>query len=231
MDLYPINLNIANRLCLVIGGGDVAVRKIKELSSCGARVVVVSPEVLPAVERMAEKKEIEWLAREYLPGDAEDAFLVFAATDNRAVQEEIAAEAEERNILFNSVDDPEVSSFHVPARVRRGNFLLTISTGGGSPALAAKLRKHLDAEYGSEYQQFVDLLAAIRKQIVADGKGSASHKILFEKLLQLNILTQIREQDWCALENDLRATLPKELDISELLEPMRQKDQHDRSTE
>ena len=231
MDLYPINLNIKNAICLVIGGGEVAMRKITELCSCGARVVVISPEVLPAIEGMADDGKIKWLTREYARGDLDDAFLVFAATDNREVQQEIAFEAREKNILFNSVDDPDACSFHVPARVRRGNFLLTISTGGGSPALAAKLRRHLDAEYGSEYQQLVDLLAAIRKRIVADGKGAESHKIIFEKLLQLNILTQIREQDWTALESDLRATLPEELDVRELLDSIRQMNRHGGSFE
>lgn len=227
MDLYPINLNIENTVCLVIGGGDVAVRKIDELCSCGARVVVISPMVLPAVKRMADEGKIEWHAREYTKGDLKNAFLVFAATDNREVQKEIEVEAGERNILFNSVDDPDASSFHVPARVRRGNFLLTISTGGGSPALSAKLRKQLDAEYGSEYQQFVDLLGAIRKRIVADGRGAESHKLLFEKLLQLNILTQIRKREWTELEMDLRAILPDELDVKELLEPIQQVNQTD----
>lgn len=231
MNLYPINLNINKKRCLVIGGGDVAVRKINELCSCGARVVVISPDVQPAIEKKAAQGKITWLARDYRRGDLEEAFLVFAATDNREVQGKIVAEAEQNNILCNSVDDPEVSSFHVPARVRRGSFLLTISTGGGSPAFAVKLRKDLDAEYGLEYQQFVDLLAAIRKRVVVDGKGADSHKILFEKLLQLNILTQIREQDWRALEKDLRATLPEDMDIGELLDALRHKDQQDRSAE
>ncbi len=231
MDLYPINLNIKDTVCLVIGGGDVAVRKIDELCSCGARVVVISPEVLPAVERMADEGKVKWHSREYTRGDLENAFLVFAATNNRNVQQEIEVEAGERNILFNSVDDPDASSFHVPARVRRGNFLLTISTGGGSPALSAQLRRQLDAEYGPEYQQFVDLLGGIRKRIVADGKRAESHKLLFEKLLQLNILTQIRDRDWIALERDLCAILPDEIDVRELLDPIRQVNQCDGSLE
>ncbi len=217
MDLYPVNLNIKDATCIIIGGGEVARRKIGELLSCKAKVIVISPEVGPAILNLAQLGRIVWHARCYQRGDLRGAFLVFAATDNREVQQDVAAEAEENKLLFNSVDDPDACSFQVPARVRRGDFLLTVSTGGGSPALAARLRRQLAAEYGKEYQQLVDLLGQIRKIIVADGKTSDEHKILFEKLLHLNILDRIRKQQWSALEDDLREVLPNETNVKDLL--------------
>ncbi len=218
MNLYPVNLDINGRRCLIIGGGEVAARKIGPLVSCGAKVTVVSPKVVPVIEKLADGGKIIWHDRAYRKGEIDDAFLVFAATDNREVQRAVLAEAAEKGILINSADDPAASSFHVPARVRRGNFLLTVSTGGGSPALAAKLRKELEAEYGKEYQQLVELLAHIRKIIVTDGQSCHSHKILFEKLLQLNILAQIREEDWPALQEELQAILPEDIDVGHLID-------------
>jgi precorrin-2 dehydrogenase/sirohydrochlorin ferrochelatase len=217
MDLYPVNLNINGSTCIIIGGGGVARRKIGELLSCKAKVIVISPEVGPAIMRMVQSERIVWHARCYQRGDLHGAFLVFAATDNREVQQNVAAEAKEAKILFNSVDDPSACSFQVPARVRRGDFLLTVSTGGGSPALAARLRRQLAKEYGDEYKQLVDLLGRIRKIIVADGKTSESHKILFERLLELDILGRIHKQEWSALANDLREVLPTETHVEELI--------------
>lgn len=217
MDLYPVNLNIKDATCVIIGGGEVARRKIGELLSCKAKVIVISPEVGPAILNMAQSGRVVWHDRCYQRGDLHGAFLVFAATDNRQVQQDVAAEARENRILFNSVDDPDACSFQVPARVRRGDFLLTVSTGGGSPALAAKLRRQLASEYGKEYKQLVDLLGQIRKIIVADGKTSESHKILFERLLNLNVLSRIRKQEWSDLENDLREILPDETNVKDLI--------------
>jgi precorrin-2 dehydrogenase/sirohydrochlorin ferrochelatase len=221
MKLYPVNLDIRDRFCLIIGGGEVASRKIGALASCGAKVSVISPDALPVIQKMSEEGKITWRRRAYRRGDMDGAFLVFAATDSREIQQALMAEAREKNILFNSADDPRACSFQVPARVRRGKFLLTISTGGGSPALAAKLRKELEEEYGLEYRQFVELLAGIRKRIVADGNTQESHRILFQKLLQLDIPAQIRQEDWRTLEEELRAILPKDLDVEDLIGSIR----------
>jgi precorrin-2 dehydrogenase / sirohydrochlorin ferrochelatase len=217
MALYPVNLNIKDSTCVVIGGGEVARRKIGELIACKARVIVISPTVGPAISNMVTLGKIQWHARSFQRGDLEDAFLVFAATDNHDVQRKVAEEARERKILFNSVDDPEGCSFQVPARVRRGDFLLTVSTGGGSPALAAKLRRKLSLEYGKEYQQLVELLGRIRKHIVADGETSETHRVLFEKLLQLNLLERIGKREWSALESELQELLPETINVQDLI--------------
>lgn len=217
MDLYPVNLNIVGRTCVIIGGGGVAIRKAGPLVECGARVVLISPEVASPLEKMAELGKLDWHARRYRQGDLRGAFLAFAATADPGVQQAVAAEAKREGVLLNRADAPDACSFQVPARVRRGDFLLTVSTGGGSPALAAKLRRELAEEYGEEYKQLVDLLAAIRRRVVADGQTCESHKILFEKLLQLNILARIRAENWSVLEEELMEVLPRDVDVEELI--------------
>ncbi len=217
MNFYPVNLNIKGKTCIIIGGGEVATRKARELVACDALVKVVSPQISKALEDLAQKVTIELCRREYCNSDLDGAFLVFAATNDRKVQDMIMGDADRRGILVNSADDPTRCTFHVPAKVRRGNFLLTISTGGGSPALAAKLRRELEEEFGDEYQQFVELLAKIRQKVVADGESQHNHKVLFKQLLQLNILNLIRKEDWKGLEEELSAILPEELDIVDLI--------------
>lgn len=217
MDLYPVNLNIAGRICVIVGGGGVAVRKAGPLVDCGAQVVLVSPEAASPLEKMAGSGKLEWHARKYRQGDLQGAFLAFAATDDPRVQQTVAADAQREGVLLNSADAPNNCSFQVPARVRRGKFLLTVSTGGGSPALAGKLRRELAEQYGQEYKQFVDLLSTIRRRVVADGQTSESHKVLFEELLQRNILTWIREENWSVLREELMEVLPADVDVEELI--------------
>lgn len=221
MDLYPVNININGRTCVIVGGGGVAMRKAGPLVECGARVVLISPEAVSPLEKMAELGKLVWHARRYRQGDLRGAFLVFAATDDPGVQQTVAAEAKREGVLLNSADAPDACSFQVPARVRRGDFLLTVSTGGGSPALAAKLRRELAEEYGEEYKQLVDLLAAIRQRVVADGQASEVHKILFEKLLELNILDRIRKQNWSVLQGELMEVLPRDVGVEELIKCIR----------
>ena len=160
MSLYPVNLQLSDRLCLVIGGGPVALRKTLSLLAGGARVRLVSPELIPELARIARSGAVEWLAREYVEGDLFGAFLAFAATDNRQAQKKIAAEADRYGVLLNSADDPQGSHFHVPAHFRRGRMLVTVATGGGSPALAKLIRRRLEREIVGEYAQVVELLGA-----------------------------------------------------------------------
>ena len=134
MPLYPVNLKIEDRLCIIVGGGPVALRKARGVLSAGGHVRVIGPEVVSGIKELAEKNQIEWFERVFAEGDLERAFLVFAATGSRTVQIAVAREAEKYGVLLNSADDPEGSHFHIPAHFRRGKMLATVSTGGGSPA-------------------------------------------------------------------------------------------------
>jgi precorrin-2 dehydrogenase / sirohydrochlorin ferrochelatase len=217
MPFYPVTLDIRKRLCLIIGGGEVAARKIEPLLACEAMIRVVSPTACPGVRELAEDGRIEWLPRGYREGDLQGAFLVFAATDNGDVQRLVTREAHERGILINNADNPEACTFQVPAAVRQGDLLLTVSTGGGSPALAAMIRKSLEQEYGPEYGLLVGLLASIRETIVGDGDSPWLHKLLFEQILREDVLSCIREKDWSALQAKLAAILPTTINVDELL--------------
>ncbi len=217
MSSYPVNLNITGKVCVVVGGGVVASRKIDSLISCGGVVRVVSPEVCEPLQQMAEENKIQWLQRGYRQDDLDDAFLVIAATDNRVVQNQVTSDAERKNLLLNVVDDPAACSFQVPATVRRGEFLLAVSTGGGSPAFSAKVRRALEEEYGPEYGEYVTLLGKIRQLVISDGGTQVSHKNMFEKLLQSNILPCIKEKNWKSVAVELSNILPDKYDVKEIL--------------
>ncbi len=224
MPFYPVNLKIQDRFCLIVGGGKVAARKIEPLLVCGARVRVISPMACGRIRDLHESGKIEWLRRGFQPGDLDGAFLVFAATDNREVQEQVLEEARTLGLLVNRVDAPEACTFQVPATVRQGGLLLSVSTEGGSPALSAWIRKRLTGEYGFEYGVVLDLLASIRSEIVGDGKTPGSHRLLFERILEMDVLTCIRHRDWPALEAQLALILPKTIDIAGLVAEISAKD-------
>lgn len=209
---YPVNLDISGRLCLVVGGGRVAARKISALLLSRAVVRVVSPESCGKVRRLAEEGRVELIERAFRDDDLTGVFLVFAATDIPAVQQRIAEQARQSDVLLNSAENPGLSSFLVPARVRRGDLLLAVSTGGASPALSALLKRKLALQFGPEYALLVQLMAAVRKTVDLGGDHAAGNRMLFHDLLALPILEAIRERDWDGLRMLLHTVLPTGID-------------------
>ncbi len=163
---YPIFLNLKNKLCIVIGGGKVAERKILSLLSCGAKVKIISPEITPKLKELSEKGEVFWEARSYREGDLEEAFLAIAATNEPEIQKKIFQEAEEKKIPCNVVDAPEFCSFIVPSLITRGDLQIAISTGGSSPAVAKRIRETLENFFGEEYEIYLKLMKRIREFIL-----------------------------------------------------------------
>lgn len=162
--MYPVTLNISGRLCVVVGGGRVAERKILSLLKAGARVRTVSPQLTEILREAAAAGRIHWLARRFQAGDLAGAMLVFAATDSRQVNAAVAQEAEAAGQLVNVADAPDQCGFQVPAVLRQGDLTIAVSTNGKSPALAALIKKRLEADYGAEYAVLLDLLGRIRAQ-------------------------------------------------------------------
>jgi precorrin-2 dehydrogenase/sirohydrochlorin ferrochelatase len=159
---YPMMMDLTGRRCLVAGGGRVAERKISALLECGADVEVVSPRVTPKIAGWASRKAIRLARRTVRPADVARAFLVFAATDDAEVNRTVAETARNAGGLVNVADAPTACNFLVPAAVRRGDLTIAISTGGGSPALAKRLRHRLEATIGPEYEAFLRALREVR---------------------------------------------------------------------
>lgn len=196
MKFYPISLDISNEKCVVVGGGDVAERKIIRLLECGARVVLVGKTITPGLRAMKDEETIEHVPDDYREEHIEGAFLVIGATDRNDVNERIYRDSRSRGILVNVVDEPARCNFIVPAIFRRKDLLIAISTGGKSPALARKLREKMEEKYGPEYGILLDIMGNLRKKIIARGGTSAENKRIFESVLDSDILRHIREEEW-----------------------------------
>ncbi len=211
MSLYPVTLNIEGTRCICIGGGVVMARKVFSLLDCGGLVRVVSPRLVPSLQERVDDGRIEYYARCYRYGDLDGAVLAFAATNDEETQKAVVAEAEEKHLWINVANDPVSSSFHVPAKVCRGDLLLTVSTGGASPALSAQIRSRLEEEFGPAYTPLLQLMRRIRQKVVTDGRYDAEHRQMFYTLLQTNMLELVEQKNIAELRVCLERTLPAEM--------------------
>lgn len=190
---YPVYLDLGGRLAVVVGGGAVATRKVRTLVDYGARVLVVAPEPVAEIEQLAAEDVIALERRGYVRGDLDDAFLVVCATDSEEVNRAVYVEAEQRGCLVNVVDVPELCNFIVPSIVRRGQLQLAISTGGAAPAVAKRLRRHVEEHVGEEWGPYIELLGKVRTLVIERIPGDeAVRKPIFEAIGASDLLDRIR---------------------------------------
>jgi precorrin-2 dehydrogenase/sirohydrochlorin ferrochelatase len=186
---YSVALNLEDAPCLVVGGGTVALRKIEALIDSGAKITVVSPDVAPEIEAL---EEVEIARRKFRVEDLRGRFLVISATDDREVNELVAKEGRRQGMLVNVVDVPELCNFYVNAQVRRGDLTISVSTGGASPALAGRIRRDIEREYGEEYADYLLLMREYRPMVIRkipdlDDRGKVFKRIAaagIEKVLR-----------------------------------------------
>lgn len=175
-------IKLAGRRCLVVGAGSVGESKIASLLEADANVRVVAPEATPQVQSWATAGKIEWLARPWESGDLAEMFLVVAATSSPELHEQIFAEARRRGVLCNVVDVPELCDFYYPAVAQRGALKIAISTAGQSPALAQRLRKELEEQFGPEYEAWLEQLGEERQKLFSAAMDSEERKRLLHDL-------------------------------------------------
>jgi len=200
--LYPINLSLAGRRCLVVGGGPVALSKARELVVCGAVVDVVAPEIL---EDFASLNGVICHKRPYEAGEVVGYRLVITATSDPAVNRQVFVEGEEAGIWVNSADDPANCAFALPARVRQGPLLVTFSTSGSSPALSTWLRRRYGPEFGPEYAVLVEILTEYRARLQAE--GTSTEGLDWQGALDSGMLELIREGRLAEAKERLQACL------------------------
>jgi len=193
MRYYPVNLDVQNRDCLVVGGGSVGERKVNTLLECGARLTVVATIATERLQALALEGRIDLMTRDYEPSDLKGKFLVIGATDSEKVNEKIGKDAAKRELLCNIADRPAACSFVLPAIVRQGDLLIAISTSNKSPAVARRIRQTLEKEFGPEYAVLLNLMGAVREKLLVDAKSPEARKRMFERLLDEGLLEMIRD--------------------------------------
>jgi len=200
MPYYPINLNCENRPCLVVGGGEVAERKVRGLLSAGARVRVVGPDLSPALESLARDGKITVERRPYRRGDLQGMFLVLAATDDPGVTRSLVEEARALPCLLNLADLPAESDFILPALLERGDLSIGFSTSGRCPALAQWLRDRLAEDIGGDYEKLTSLLGNFRDRLLTNGISPPTIRRCIREALDANLLQLVSARDEAGIE-------------------------------
>jgi precorrin-2 dehydrogenase / sirohydrochlorin ferrochelatase len=219
MRYYPVNLDIEDRRCLVLGGGAVGTRKVLTLLDCGAEVTVVSPDTTERLSGLFEDRKITWMKRSYRSSDLEGMFLVIGATNDEALNLRVYEDAKRLNILCNIADRPQVCNFILPAVVNRGDLIIAISTSGKSPAFAKQLRLEMADRYGEEYAAFLTLMGAIRERLLAEEHAPEAHKPIFEQLISRGLIDLIRTEDRVGINSLLLEILGSGFFYDQLINP------------
>ena len=202
---YIACLKLRNRKCLVIGGGELGLEKAEGLLACSGDVHVISPEVLPGVEQLADEGSIVWEQREYAgKDDLDGVFMVIACTDSTETNIRIYDDAEERAMLVNIVDVPPLCNFILPAIVRTGPLAIAISTAGASPALAKRMKREISELFGEEYAQLAIMLNDARGWAKGTLPTYQDRKAFFEEIVNgdpdpIDLLRAGKAQDVLAL--------------------------------
>jgi len=207
---YPVFWNIAGKKCVVVGGGEVAERKVKRLLESGAEVFIISPQLTPELTRLNEESIISHIAKEYSSEYIYGAALVVGATDDEKTNAAISSDARSKGIPVNIVDDPQKCDFILPSLVERGDLTIAIGTGGKSPALARYMREELESKYGKEYEVLLNILGSLRTKMA---KNSGVGKDWFASLLAVGILNVIKEKDWEKVKMLIKKTTGQEVEI------------------
>ena len=189
---YPIFLDVEGKPCLVVGGGEVAERKVVSLLEHGAKVRVVSPRLVDGLLKLQQSGEVTVESREYRKGDVDGSVLAIAATDDNELNAQVAREAVRANIAVNVVDDPEKSTFIVPSLFKRGDISIAISTGGKSPALAKRIRIALERLLPEELGELADMLSVVRKELKS--RGISVDKETWQDALDMDSLLDLLRQ-------------------------------------
>jgi precorrin-2 dehydrogenase/sirohydrochlorin ferrochelatase len=205
---YPVFLNVNGRSCVVVGGGQVARRKVEGLLECGASVTVVSPDLCPTLDELARQSKIEAVREPYRPGALRGAFIAIAAAGDNRINRAVAVEAKQAGIPVNVVDGVKGSDFIAPSCLRRGDITIAVSTAGASPALARKIRTRLEKDFGEEYASLAAVVEEVRAGLKRRGikvDGEDWQKALDVDLMVALIKKGEKEKARSLLLNKLKA--------------------------
>lgn len=203
MAFLPINLRVTGRSVTVVGGGGVGRRKCVSLLEAGACVTVIAPMVDTELAELAQSGRISLILRPYVTGDLAGAFLAYAATDDPAVNRAVADEASSRGIPVDVTDAPERGSFISPAVLRRGDLVIAVSTDGGAPGFAARVRDEIAGAIGAEYAEALLILGAVREKLLTEPENTAYNKKILRHLSAAPLPELVRSRNFEELDRIL----------------------------
>ena len=214
MHALPIFMNITNRRCVVIGGGEVASRKVIMLLKANAAITLYSPEVCPALQVLSEDGTITHIKANFEPSQLTDACLVIAATDVEVVNTAVSIAAKAKNIPVNVVDSPALCTFTMASIVERSPIVIAISSEGNAPVLARYLRTKIETMLPAGYGRIASIAGEFRDKVKAKYATSQARRIFWEGVLQGPIVERILSGQEAAARNSLNELLSSKAEPS-----------------
>ena len=218
MSYYPIYLELEGKTVLVVGGGNVAQRKVETLLQYGAEINIVSKELSPKLKELAANDKIRHIGESFDSKFLDNTFLAFAATDDPQLNHAISESARKRSLMINAVDQPVDCDFIVPSIVRKGDLSIAVSTSGKSPALAKSIRKQLDLQFGNEYEIFLILMGRLRKEILLLDLPQEENSRIFHDIVASDILEALTEDNFGKVGSILRSIVPEGVDLEKCMD-------------
>lgn len=203
---YPINLDVAGKSCVVVGGGKVAFRKIRGLLEAGARVKVIAPEICTEIEELFRREEIFWARENFSAELLGDELILIAATNSPEINRQACEAAQARKILVNVVDETG-GNFNVPSRIRRGDFLLTISTGANSPAFSRFVRRMLEAELDENFGAGLEIISRARREVKRLLPNQSAREKFWREILTAEVWQLLKSGELNTLEELIKNAL------------------------
>lgn len=208
---YPIMLDISETKCAVIGGGNVAFRKIKSLIEYRAEVTVISEDIIDVVKKLADDKKIKYIKDKYDFKYIDNCKIVYAATDDNMVNKKVFHDCKENDIFVNVVDSVDECDFIVPSKVQRGDLTIAVSTNGKSPALSKKIRQDLERTYDEKYEIFLDIMGRIRKKVYSEIKDPKKRREFYKKVVYSGLIERINYESKDKFEDEIIDILEGEI--------------------
>ncbi len=211
--MYPVMLSLEDNPCLVVGGGQVALRKVEGLLSEGAMVTVVAPDIEKELEAMAKAEKIRFERRPYRQGETAGYFLIMAATNNNDINRQVYRDAKDCGIWVNVADDPQLCTFYLPARMKRGPMQLVIASTGLAPFAMRRLRELFEKRFGSEWEDWIQAAARFRKKVYKKCSDKGKRGELFDMFFDATVD-----------EKNITARVPSEEEEGIWFDQLKQKD-------
>ena len=202
--MYPVNLIIDDKPCIVLGGGHVALRKVQGLLEAKAKITIVSPTLVEELAQLVDEKKIIWKQKCYEKSDLDGFELIICAVGDEKVNKEVYKDAHEKRILINVVDRLEFCDFALPAKIRRGNLLVTFSTNGKSPALSRYLRRKMEKEFDETYAIWLERLNTLRNEAIAKLSSADEREIFWRSALSDEVMDLVKLKKYDEAEASIR---------------------------
>ena len=190
---YPVSLDLAKKKCLVVGGGNVAERKVLSLLEQEALVEIISPQLTKNLQMLYQQQKVLWHPACYQTAFLNGAFLVIAATNQPEVNAQVASDCQALGLLVNVIDHKEAGNFIVNAHFSQGDLQIAVSTGGISPALARQIKEQLADEFGPEYKAMLKIVKEARQEALLTITDADKRRAFLLSLAQMNLIEQLKQ--------------------------------------